>query len=329
MPARSGNPKNRLFSLAGFIFVAVSLYFVGNSLSKGVRESGGLDNLLEFNPAMLAFSFLILQLHFLACGLAWKMVAGHTGGRLQLWKAYSIHFLAQVGKYVPGAVWSAIGKFALSRDSGMTAVQTGHALVLETVFIVFGCLFVAMPLVSDAALAVGLTGTEAILLAVFLGLITLSAVHPAVFGFLAGLAGRVTGKRLDAQRVPFVDILKTIPVYVSIFLFVGLGFWLLARGFGLEIPFFPGVLLYPTAFGVGYLIILAPGGLGVRELVLVWLVRMAAPGSEPGMAELAAIAARIWITLGEGLAFLVSLFIYGKGTRSMIRLLSRKEPVST
>lgn len=329
MPARPATRRNRLFSLAGFIFVAVSLYFVGNSLARGVRESGGLANLLEFNPAMLSLSFLLLQLHFLACGLAWKMVAGHTGGRLKLWKAYSIHFLAQVGKYVPGAVWSAIGKFALSRDSGMTSVQTGHALVLETVFIVFGCLFVAMPLVSDAAMAVGLTGAEAVLLAVFLGFLTLSAVHPSVFGFLVGLAGRVTGKRLEAQRVPFIEILKTIPVYVSIFLFVGLGFWLLARGFGLEIPFFPGILLYPTAFGVGYLVILAPGGLGVRELVLVWLVRMAAPGSEPGMAELAAVAARIWITLGEGLAFLVSLVIYGKGTRSMIRILSRKDTAAT
>ncbi len=329
MSSHPGKSRSRLLSLAGFVFVAVSLYFVGNSLSKGIRESGGLENLLDFNPTMLALSFLLLQLHFLACGLAWKMVAGHTGGRLGLWRAYAIHFLAQVGKYVPGMVWSAIGKFALSRDSGMTGVQTGHALVLETVFIVFGCLFVAMPLVSDAALAVGLGSTEAIVLAVAIGLFTLSAVHPAVFGFLVRLAGRVTGKRLEAQRVPFVDILKTIPVYVSIFLFVGFGFWLLALGFGLEIPFFPGIFLYPTAFGVGYLVVLAPGGLGVRELVLVWLIRMAAPGSEPGIAELVAVAARIWITLGEGLAFMISLAIYGKGTRSMFRLLSRKEPVAT
>jgi hypothetical protein len=329
LSSQAGTVRSRLLSLAGLVFVAVSLYFVGNSLSKGIRESGGLENLLDFDPAMLVLSFLMLQLHFLACGLAWKMVARHTGGRLGLWKAYAIHFLAQVGKYVPGMVWSAIGKFALSRDSGMTGVQTGHALVLETVFIVFGCLFVAMPLVSDAALAVGLSGTEAILLAVAIGLLTLAAAHPVVFGFLVGLAGRVTGKRIEAQRVPFVEILKTIPVYVSIFLFVGLGFWLLALGFGLEIPFFPGVFLYPTAFGVGYLVVLAPGGLGVRELVLVWLIRMAAPGSEPGMAELVAVAARIWITLGEGFAFLISLAIYGKGTRSMIRLLSKKESVTT
>jgi len=329
LPVPNGTHRSRLFSLAGLVFVAVSLYFVGSSLSKGIRESGGLENLLDFSPAMLVLSFLLLQLHFVACGMAWKVVAGHTGGRLGLWKAYSIHFLAQVGKYVPGMVWSAIGKFALSRDSGMTKVQTGHALVLETVFIVFGCLFVAMPLVSDAALAVGLSGTEALLLAIAIGLLTLSAVHPAVFGFLVGLAGRVTGKRIEAQRVPFVEILKTIPVYVSIFLFVGLGFWLLARGFGLEIPFFPGIFLYPTAFGVGYLVVLAPGGLGVRELVLVWLVRMAAPGSEPGMAELVAVAARIWITLGEGLAFLISLAVYGRGTRTMMRLLFKKEPAAT
>ncbi len=313
----------KLLKLIGLVFVVLALYFLGSSLSKGIRESGGIDNLLRFNPLMFALSFALLQLHLVACGLAWKKVAGLTGGRLGFWKAYSIHFLAQVGKYVPGMVWSAIGKFALSCDSGLTRIQAGHALVLETVFIVFGCLLTAMPLVADAARAVGMGGAEAVWLSVAMGLLTLSAAHPAVFGFLMKTVSRVTGKQYDTRRAPFADILRIIPVYVGIFLFVGLGFWLLARSFGLSIPFFPGIFLYPTAFGIGYLMVFAPGGLGIRELVLVWLIRMAAPDAEPGLAELAAIAARIWITLGEAVAFGLSLALYGTTTGKLVKLFSR------
>lgn len=323
MPERQAGTGSRLLTLAGFAFVTVSLYYLSASLSRGIRESGGLGNLLDFNPSLLLLSFAALQLHLLACGLAWKMVAALTGGRLGLWKAYSIHFLAQVGKYIPGMVWSAIGKFTLSRDSGMTNTQTGHALVLETVFIVFGCILTAMPLVPGAARAAGVDGSIAVWLAVGMGLLILSASHPAVFGFIFRLVSRVTGRRLETRRAPFTEILRIIPVYVLIFIFVGTGFWLLALGFGLRIPLFPGVFLYPTAFGIGYLVVLAPGGLGVRELVLVWLIRMAAPEAEPGLAELAALAGRIWITIGEGVALVISLVLYGKGRGTLMRLFRR------
>lgn len=324
VPARQTGTRSRLLTLAGFVFVAVSLYFLSASLSRGIRESGGIGNLLDFSPGLLLLSFVALELHLLACGLAWKLVAALTGGRLGLWKAYSIHFLAQVGKYIPGMVWSALGKFTLSRDSGMTGTQTGHALVLETVFIVFGCILTAMPLVPGAARAAGLDGPTAVWLAVGMGLLILSASHPAVFGLVLRLASKLTGRRIEARRAPFKEILGIIPVYVLIFVFVGTGFWLLALGFGLRLPLFPGIFLYPTAFGIGYLVVLAPGGLGVRELALVWLIRMAAPEAEPGLAELAALAGRIWITIGEAVALVISMIIYGKGLGSFRKLFGRE-----
>jgi len=316
--------RQRLVTLAGFVFVGASLYFLCLSMARGIRESGGIGNLLNLNLGLFLLSFAVLQIHLITCGWSWRSVARLTGGRLGFWKSYSIHFLAQVGKYIPGKVWAAIGKYALSCDSGMTKTQTGHALILETVFIVFGCLLTAMPLVPSAARAAGMNGMGAVGLAVLLGLVTISAAHPAVFGFFLGIASRLTGKKMDFQRTAFPRVLQIIPVYLVVFVTLGIGFWLLALSFGLRIPVFPGVFLYPTAMGISYLVVFAPGGLGVRELVLVWLIRMVAPGAEPGMAELVALAGRLWVTIGEVMAFMISLSLYGTSTGNIIRMFSRR-----
>ena len=63
--------------------------------------------------------------------------------------------------------------------------------------------------------------------------------------------------------------------------------------------------------GIGYLAIFAPGGLGARELTTVWLIHLIVPDCEPGLAELTALVARLWITAGEVFALGISFPMYG------------------
>ncbi len=323
MPEKPKGRGSRLVGAAGFLFVAVSVYFLVSSFLRGISETGGLGNLLNIKPGYFLLSIAVLQIHLFSCGWAWQKVVRLTGCRLSIWKAYAIHFLAQIGKYIPGKVWAAIGKYALSCDSGLTRTQTGHALALETVFIVFGSLLTAMPLVPGAARAAGMDGTGAVWLAVGAGILVLAALHPSVLGLVVRVLSRLTRKNIDTHRPTFGQTLRTVPVYGVVFLALGAGFWLLTLSLGMSIPVFPGIFLYPTALGIGYLVLLAPGGLGIRELVLVWLIRMAAPDSEPGAAEFAAMAGRMWITLGEALAFMLSLPLYGSSAGRILRLVYR------
>ncbi len=100
---------------------------------------------------------------------------------------------------------------------------------------------------------------------------------------------------------------------------------MMCLSFGLDLPFFPGVFIYPAAMGIGYLAIFAPGGLGARELTTVWLVHLVLPECEPGLAELTAIMARLWITAGEAIAFGISFPVYGIKPATLKNLLSGKE----
>lgn len=303
--------RGPLMAVLGVAFIALSMWFLGGSLVAGVQEAGGLGNLLEFNIPLFVLSSVLLAGHLAMAGYTWDLVTRTAGGRLGFVRGFAIHFLSQVGKYVPGKVWAAMGKYSLSRNAGLTPAQTGQGLVLETVFIVIGCLLTTIPLMPAVAVEAGIGSLAGTAMAVAVALVLIASVHPFLFGRLARLAARVMKTRGELRECSYGEMLLLLPVYVAVFLFLGIAFWVLGLSFGLVMPFFPGILVYPAAMGIGYLAIFAPGGLGARELTTVWLIHLIVPGCDPGLAELTALVGRIWITIGELIAFGVSFPMYG------------------
>lgn len=307
----AGKGRGRIAAVIGFLFIVLSMWFLGKSFLTGVQEAGGIANLLDFDVPIFAVSSLLLAVHLLAAGLTWDMVTRTAGARLGFAKAFAIHFLSQVGKYVPGKVWAAMGKYGLSRNAGLSPVQVGQGLVLETVFIVLGCLMTVIPLMPIVAVEAGMGPAAGTAMAIGLAAVLMASVHPFFFSKLEAIAARVTKTGGELRKCKFTEMLILLPVYLGVFVFLGVAFWVLALSFGLEIPFFPGIFIYPAAMGIGYLAIFAPGGLGARELTTVWMIRLAVPDCEPGLAELVSLVARLWITAGEVIAFGVSFPMYG------------------
>lgn len=314
--------KGRIIALIGVLFIIISMWFLGRSFMNGVHEAGGIGNLLNFNIPLFLTASVLMAVHLTLAGYTWTLVTGTAGGYLGFRKGFSIHFLSQVGKYVPGKVWAAMGKYTLSRNSGLTTLQTGQGLVLETVFIVLGCLITTLPLIPLTAKDTGLGVTTGMAVALGLSIALLASIHPQVFRRLIGLAGKIMKSSYTLRECSFSEMLRILPVYVTVFFTLGASYWLMCLSFGLHMPFFPGVFIYPAAMGIGYLAIFAPGGLGARELSTVWLVHLIVPNCEPGLAELTAIVARLWITLGEAIAFGISFPLYGVTPSSLKKMLS-------
>ena len=314
--------RGRILALFGALFIIVSMWFLGNSLVQGVQEAGGIANLLHFNVPLFLGASLLMAAHLTLAGYTWTLVTGATGGHIGFKKGFSIHFLSQVGKYVPGKVWAAMGKYTLSRDSGLSNAQTGQGLVLETVFIVLGCLITTLPLVPVAAGDAGFSVGTGMAVSAGIAVILLASLHPVVFRRLASVISKVMKSSKPLRDCSFTEMLRILSVYIAVFLTLGGSYWLMCLSFGLDLPFFPGVFIYPAAMGIGYLAIFAPGGLGARELTTVWLVHLVLPECEPGLAELTAVMARLWITAGEAIAFGVSFPVYGIKPSTLKTLLS-------
>ncbi len=315
----------RLLNWIGLLLAAAALFYLGRSFSEGLRQES-LSDLLSFHVGLFVASFLVLMVHMLLAALSWKMVSGVVGCPVTFRQAFAIHFLTQVGKYLPGKLWAAVGKVGLTRRLGLSGVRASHAMVLESLFIVSGSLLVGLPLVPVAADRLGLGPVLSLAAVALVVLVLIMTCHPTAFQRLLRWLSRITGKELEAGDPGFLNVLKLLPVYLLVFLSQGVAFVLLAWSFGLRIPMFPGMFVFPMAMAIGFIVVFAPGGLGVREVSLTWLVGLAtaAGAATAGGAELVSIAARLWITLAEGVAFIAALMAWG-GRRAIGAIRSEME----
>jgi glycosyltransferase 2 family protein len=317
-----------LLTIAGLLLTAVALFYLVHTFARSAAKAGGVGNLFSFDPLLFAASLATLMMHLMAAAWSWQLVCRRAGTRITYRQAFNVHFLAQVGKYIPGKVWGAVGKVGLSRTVGMSNLQTGHALVLEALLILSGCLIVSIPVVPLAAAEIGLGTPIGIAVVAAAAMAVIFTAHPGAFRRVTAIARRLTGRNLDFEDTGFSSVVRLLPLYVLVFLLQGVAFVLLARSFGLDLPWIPGAFLMPTAVGVGFLVLLSPGGLGVREVSLVWLIGLVMPGTDPGLATLVSLAALLWVTLGEAIAFVIALVSWGwrKAFRALRELREKREP---
>ena len=132
--------------------------------------------------------------------------------------------------------------------------------------------------------------------------IPLILIHPKILNFFVNLVLRILKRKEIDVRIKYFDLLKIFSVYILRGIFLGSGFLI----FSLSI--YPVKLAnWPLLFGVsllswliGYLFVIAPGGMGVKEAVIAFSLKPIMP---LGIAIIIALGSRIWLILGEITAF--------------------------
>jgi uncharacterized membrane protein YbhN (UPF0104 family) len=194
----------------------------------------------------LAGAFLLGMAGTAAGAAIWLFILRDLGVRTRRRWA-GLFFQAQLGKYIPGSVWQYAGRTAVARSNGLPVRPVAISLPIE---------FVA------AAIAAGATG------AFLLGWWGAAVVAAAAIVLL------VIQRRAGGRALPVATTIRATLLYVPVWLLLGASFWLCAHGL-LGVPA-QDLALYMGAFAVawlaGLLAVYAPGGLGVREAVLVALL---------------------------------------------------------
>jgi uncharacterized membrane protein YbhN (UPF0104 family) len=209
----------------------------------------------DANWPLLVLALALSGLAMIAYGAVWPLTLRALGtepppGLLVCF------FAGQLGKYLPGGAWQYVGRAALARRLGVPLQPAASSLLLEAV-----CSLVAAALMASFVLADGAPG-------VALG-VALLALGLAAFPF--------------AARIPFVrrfvadlrSIRAVLWSYVAVFGLFGLAFWLTADAL-YDVPLSDFLVYsgaYAAAWAAGFVVVFAPGGLGVREAVLVALLR--------------------------------------------------------
>ena len=211
-------------------------------------------------------------------------------------EAFRLYNLSQLGKYLPGSVWQFIGRAAAYRHLGAQYGPIRDALVCESLWIVAGASVVGAVLTGPALLGI-LTGSLSPFVAWWLG---------AGFGLaLLAVAAAALWKRTMLARYARLawPPARAVAAQGAIWLLLGLGFWVLARGCGLDVGPVFAIGLFAAGYAVGFLVPIAPAGLGVRDAILTLGLMPYVPAGEAlvvtVMARLVYLVVDLALALGQ------------------------------
>jgi glycosyltransferase 2 family protein len=299
--------KRRIAVAAQWVAAAIVIGFAAREVARQWREIGPALAALHPSWSLVFASGAIVLATYLVLVEAWRATLRIWKDSLPFAAAARIWFVSNLGKYVPGKVWQIAAMGAMAQRAGVSAsAAVGSSLLVNLVNIVTGFAVMAVASAGRVADAVGGTDTAGrrtselavIAIAAIGGLALLIA--PVAIPRLATLAGRVTGKTLVIPPVPYRALWISAAATATAWVLYGIAFALFAHGIS---PRATGtassyIAVYTGSYLAGYLALFAPGGIGVREAVLVLAMPRFGLLSAPD-AAVVAIASRLWLTVLE------------------------------
>lgn len=291
MDDRGGQSLNR-WRWLGWLVSLAALAFVGRLL--WATDPQVWSQLRRLNLPLALVSLLLLQGWFLLRFSMWEMVSRHFGvaderrSHLRMW-AFS-----EFARYVPGNVWSFAARYRGARQRGSGRPGATLSLIIEAANLVAGAAVVTAIFLRPWLWALWMFSAVAYVL--LIPWVLRQAVRwrrwefPVHFGYRSivqvlvlsfltwscyGLAQAMIIKALPGISTPSVLILSAANV---------------------------------AAWLVGYLSIITPMGLGVREIALASFL---AQSVADGVGSVLAVLTRIWLVCSE-LVFLGLVLLVGR-----------------
>ena len=307
---RESSSRGRLKLVVRMIALLIALGFMAALVSTQWQALQSFQ--WEFRPVWLIPSFALLALAWLLELSTWRFVLAGLGGRLRWSRAAQTWFLSTIVRYIPGNIWQFLGMAELAADDGVSRVSTFASIGVHQVLATL--VGIVLAAVYFAAAGEG-AWLEAVRPLLWLAPLTLVLCSPPILrrslNWLLGLLKR-----------PPVDVTLTwgqvglaLLGYAGVWLLMGSGFALLAASITpiTAAQFAALVATWAAAYVIGYLSMLTPSGLGVREGVMILLLAPLFPAPVP---TVIALAARLWMVAGEVVGAAIALATRGR-SRSM------------
>jgi hypothetical protein len=250
-------------------------------------------------PALLA-SLLLLFGSLILHALCWREILRHSGYEVKTDDCVAGTGLSVFGKYIPGKIWPVVGRAAYIAQRSQYRVGELSAMSLNAEFVLhwMGLIFGTIGL-----LVIGGFHAWGILTLCLWAVLTVVIFN----SFFHSTAERVVNKLLKKNiRIPSLTLRSVISVIPWFFmhwavLLLGYNLFVLSLTGG-SVPWNAG-FGYALAKTLGVMAVIVPGGIGVREGVLVGYLTMA--GYTLPEATTISIVSRLWALAGEIFIFLV------------------------
>ena len=295
-------------TLTVLVLALCALFLVRSFAGAGTRAATGAA-LTRLSPALpVALIPAVAALWLTA--LSWREPLQALSVPLSRAAAVRIFAAGQLGRYVPGVMWSIVLQSRLAAASGITVLHltvafgAGAGVALSTGAVL------GLPALAGYAY-----GTGAAVLA--------AALAPGALWFLprvlTAAVRLLTALQALARRLAPVprDVLRrSVWLYAAAWVVTGTHLWLLAVALGADplAAVVPCVAGFTLATALASVVVVVPDGLGVREALLAVFLASVLPAPE---AVVAAAASRLVLAAADVLAFAYgSLAVRRTGTKA-------------
>jgi hypothetical protein len=250
---------------------------------------------------------------------SWRMLLGGWGGHLPYGTAVRIWTIANLGRYIPGKVWSIGALGVMAAQEGVSGVAAAGAAVLGTLLNIGAGLAIAVITGAQGFDAVR-PGLRVVAIAGSVLFVVGVALLPVMLPPLLDRFARWRGIALAERHLSHATIWTAAAINAASWVGYGAAFALFSRGVTPRISSDPVVFIavFSASYLIGYLVLFAPGGVGFREYALVlFLVLLGAAGN--GDAVILGATSRVWLTVLEVLPGVVGLLLLSPAQRAALR----------
>jgi uncharacterized membrane protein YbhN (UPF0104 family) len=273
------------------------IVLVARTVGRNWAEFRSLEIHLHPRAGWLGLATLTVFLTYAWYIEAWRRLLAGWAQRIGFGAAARAWCLANLGRYVPGKIWSVTGLVVLAQRAGVRGSAAAASAVA----------FQALVLGTGVAVVAGATpqATSGLRLAAGL-LVALASLGVLVWGPSARWVGRLMNAEAPLTALPLSAVGSSGVLMFLGWLSYGFAFWLFIRGLlpEAQLSVATAAGAFTLSYILGTLALFAPGGIGVRELVMVSLLT---PSLGSGGALAASVGSRVLLTVTEAGAALISL----------------------
>jgi glycosyltransferase 2 family protein len=255
---------------------------------------------------LLPAGLLYLMTHTIWASF-WVTLLHHQGVHASFATGWRAYFISQYGKYIPGKVWVILIRIVMLGGTNKTKAIVGVTATYEALTsmgsgAILGAIL--LPLLNIDLLSFG--AQNYVLIAI--------AAIPLCVGLLHRLIVRITQKQLGSDvDMPNMNILVLVRGLIQTsggWLLLGLSVWMVMQGIRPETVAFSWddwirvTAINCLSYVLGFIVLVAPAGGGVREYVTTVLLAHVLVATMPmpiaeGLAVVVALVVRIVWTLAE------------------------------
>jgi len=182
------------------------------------------------------------------------------------------HCLSNLAKYIPGYAWQLLGKAYLTNQMGLPNSAVGLGMALELLLLLLTGLLLGLILLPADLVLQWSNSKPLTSLLLFIRILSL-----ILLGLFPLIISSILKKRFGGQpgmRIVPAMIWAAALVSLVAWLLFGLAFWLLGASMTpvpfAKIPLF--IFTLAASLIIGLVIIFVPGGIGVRESIMVFVL---------------------------------------------------------